>query len=150
MSLQGFMDAIGEQGRQDRSKYHLTLGELIARLEAIAVSKPDMAVELDFQPWGLSNPDSYRGYYSDLAFEPTEKLLTVKKFLEVCKGALNKTFEGWKGGDFKMTADTPLWVAFTGSVACNINRLVNYDDPNQPGDIRADIAIMGIQDMGAK
>lgn len=33
------------------------------------------------------------------------------QFLEMLKEAVGKTYEGYKGGDFEMTEDTPMWVA---------------------------------------
>ena len=35
-------------------------------------------------------------------------------FLEMLIDAIGKTYEGWKGGDYKMKRDTPLWVAHSG------------------------------------
>lgn len=60
---------------------------------------------------GLGKLDSYRGYYSDLAFEPTEDKRKVEELLEVCQAAMGQVFTGYKGGDFVMGALTPLWIA---------------------------------------
>ena len=60
---------------------------------------------------------SYRGYYSDLAFEPDGEEITVGEFLKVCENALDTTYEGYKGGDFLMGSNTPLWISSYGEVS---------------------------------
>jgi hypothetical protein len=81
-------------------------------------------------PTGLS---SYRGYYAQLAinysfngygnmvgyhkqdgstFEP--KPPTLSEFLAMLKEADGKEYIGWKGGEFVMRKNTPLWVANDG------------------------------------
>ena len=107
MDIQALVDSMSECSRRDRSQYHLTLGGLIKKLEA---ADPDLFVKCsDGQiPGELS---SYRGYYSDLAFEPTDEATTVGVLLSGCKKALDATFGGYKGGDFVMGADTPLWIS---------------------------------------
>lgn len=111
--LQVMADAIGAEGKRTRAKYQLTLGKLIKSLES---SNQRATVECTN---GISPgaPHSYRGYYSDLAFElndPTVVNLKVKDFLAVCRKVLDTTLEGYKGGDFVMDADTPLWLSAWG------------------------------------
>jgi hypothetical protein len=71
----------------------MTLNELIRYLEK---EDPKKVVAI-----GFNNPHSYRGYYEDLAFEPA-KNITVGEMLDCAKGALGKTYEGYKGGEYKM------------------------------------------------
>ena len=52
-------------------------------------------------PKGFNSPHSYRGDYSELAFEPAENV-TVGKMLQCAREALGTTYKGYKGGDFKM------------------------------------------------
>lgn len=111
----------------------ITLGELLEALEGIPTEygsdKKPVSVEFDFgtaYPTGLS---SWRGSYSELAinydlagyddfgrkdvmFNHTD-LKDLKGWL---KEALGKTYTGWKGGDFTMDKDTPVWVANDGNV----------------------------------
>lgn len=92
-----------------RAMMHVTLGKLIEKLE-----KLDGALRVvcsDRQDQGPGCAMSYRGYYSDLSFQPTTEPVTVDKFLVECNRSLGKVMEGYKGGDFRMGADTPLWVA---------------------------------------
>lgn len=87
----------------------LTLGELI---DLLTVLPSDHMIS------PLTNPHSYRGYYSDLAFEPPfdeEEVMTVEEALQVCDHCLLNTFTGWKGGDFRFDRDTRLWVSTPGS-----------------------------------
>ena len=107
MNIQDLCDAISEGGRIARGDYHMTLGGLMKLLEAAA---PDLAVVTDqYGPPG--HADSYRGYYSDLAFEPSGKEKTTEEFFGECRLCLDNEFEGYKGGTFKMDHSTPLWIA---------------------------------------
>lgn len=73
----------------------MTLGELIKALEGM---KPDTVVKYGFNG---KTAHSYRGDYSDLAFE-RDDYATVKSMLEGAKAALGKTFSGYKGGVYEM------------------------------------------------
>lgn len=84
----------------------MTLSDLIARLE-------NTDPTLTLRP-GFTNPHSYRGYYEELAVEPTESC-TVADLLQEMRGALGTTYQGWKGGDFTMDESTTVYVAHEGS-----------------------------------
>ena len=58
-------------------------------------------------PKGLGNPHSWRGAYVELAFEVVENT-TVGEMLDCAKECIGKTFEGWKGGEFKMHETTEI------------------------------------------
>ncbi len=64
---------------------------------------------------GFNNPHSYRGYYEDLAFEPAGWKMTVCDLIAICRSAMGKTFEGYKGGEYEMDETTPVWIAEYGS-----------------------------------
>lgn len=83
----------------------LTLGQLIAALGALPPHQP-----LEF---GLGVPDSYRGYYEDVAFEPADAQ-TASEALAVAKTALGQEFQGYKGGRYLMTGDADVWIASYG------------------------------------
>lgn len=110
--IQKTLDIMSASSRQTRGDYHLTLGGLILILER---SAQDIFVEYDngTMPGSAS---SYRGYYSDLSFEPCNTPITVQMFLVVAKNVLGQTLEGYKGGDFKMDEKTPLWAAEWGDL----------------------------------
>lgn len=110
IDMQKFVDALMAAGRQQRSLYHLTLGEAIKRLTEIDPSMP-FVVDGEGSPGPV---DSYRGYYSDLAFRPSGDLATVGAALANLQAASGATFEGYKGGDFVMKDHTPLWVSSWG------------------------------------
>lgn len=99
------MDSIqqaSEKARKLRSENHLTLGRLISYLE---FSEPNLAVA------NLHNPHSYRGYYTDLAFEWGPGYTFAKYLLHNCKHLLGQHFEGYRGGSYRMEMQTPLWIA---------------------------------------
>jgi hypothetical protein len=112
MDMQGYIDALSDGWKKDRSKYHLTLGALHAALQE---ANPDALVLLDGGETSPDEPHSYRGYYSDLAFERVQPLRKVSQLLVEVADALGATFEGYKGGDFTMDSETPLWVSSYGS-----------------------------------
>ena len=83
----------------------MMLGELIKALEA----EPDQGKVL---PLGFGDPDSYRGYH-DLMFVPKADV-TVGHMLADVRSALGTTYQGWKGGDYKMSEHTDCWLAYCG------------------------------------
>ena len=100
--MQTIVDGMAKAAKDERSKTQMTLGALIARLEAMPES---------LQVQGLTDPHSYRGYYSDLAFETCNTTTSVGVLLKQCRGAMGKEYQGYKGGEFMMGESTPVWVA---------------------------------------
>lgn len=109
----------------------LTLGELILKLEAIQAKnvrenkEQHATVSFDFGTAIPTELDSWRGSYNELALG--YKLtgydsqnghmdeITLPHLIDELTSAIGKTFEGWKGGDFKMSKNTPVWVANRGN-----------------------------------
>ena len=85
----------------------MDLGELIKALEA----EPDQGKVL---PLGLGHPDSYRGFYEQLEFNPVADV-TVGQVLADARSAVAATFQGWKGGEYVMGESTPCWLAYRGT-----------------------------------
>lgn len=103
--LQALMDGMSAQWQRERAETQLTLGGLIAALEAMP---------FDAQVANLDDEHSYRGYYRDLAFERLDGTRPAGELLADCRAAMGQVFEGYKGGEFVMGAKTPLWVASYG------------------------------------
>ncbi len=96
----------------------MNLGELIKILES---QNPDTVLSE-----GFHKPHSYRGYYDELAFEPTT-LVSIREMLVSCKEALGTTYEGWKGGMFTMTEYTDVYLAIEGQTGDELSgRLFRY------------------------
>jgi hypothetical protein len=97
----------------------LNLGQLIALLEAWP--DPTDACRFGFGMLAPCGIDSYRGYYNHLALdfeEPkTYPAPTVADVLKIVKAAVGKTYQGYKGGDFTMDLETPVWVAHWGETS---------------------------------
>lgn len=91
---------------------YLDLGGIIAALEA---EDPRRVL-----PLGFDNPHSYRGYYDQLAFEPAANI-SIRAMLAAARSAVGATYEGWKGGDYTMTANTDCWLANEGD--CSDDRI---------------------------
>lgn len=112
MDIQAMVDSLGIAMRDTRVNYHLTLGKLI---DGLREAPSDMSVRFDFPDTAPGLADSYRGYYEDLAFEPVTEPRTVEQVLSQAMLAVGNTFTGYKGGDFLMKEDTPLWVSSYGA-----------------------------------
>lgn len=61
-------------------------------------------------PHGFGAPHSFRGNYCDLAFEPVRDA-RIRDMLAFATSAMESTFEGYKGGEHKMTGHTECWIA---------------------------------------
>ena len=81
------------------------LGHIIDRLREVHPAKVCRI--------GFRNPHSYRGNYSDLAFEPAESI-TVAEMLKAAESADGATYTGWKGGEFEMDETTRCWISERG------------------------------------
>jgi len=73
-------------------------------IEALEKEDPEKVVAL-----GFDNPHSDRGSYENLAFTPAENV-TVDSMLKCARDAVGATYEGWKGGDFKMDEETDVYL----------------------------------------
>ena len=111
MSIQLEINALSEQWRKERSQTQMTLGKLIDQLSSMR--------DKDYIQ-GFGSPHSYRGYYSDLAFEPSDNEISVFSALEICKSAMGEVFEGYKGCEFQMGRNTPIWMANYGRTGMKI------------------------------
>lgn len=58
---------------------------------------------------------SYRGYYDHLAIQPTGDIDTAGKLLAECNRADGRVYEGYKGGDYRMGLETPVWFSEWGT-----------------------------------
>ncbi len=109
--MQKIFDMMSDASRRTRSEYHLTLKDAISY---IAVLPDDMPVVFDWREVVPSGVDSYRGYYADLAIDYDAGTATAEYVLKMLKSALGKPFTGYKGGDYEMGEDTPLWASIYG------------------------------------
>lgn len=106
MNIQSLMDGLSSQWQKERAASQMTLGTLIDALAEMPAEK-----ELE----GFNEPHSYRGYYSDLAFERTQEKITAGQAHKMARDCMGEIFEGYKGGDFQMGRNTPVWIASYGS-----------------------------------
>lgn len=107
--LQKMINKHLERQQELRSEEMFTLGKFINELEKY---NKDFSVYI--KPFHLTPTHfmSYRGYYADLALGYTlDDKMTVGELLQQAKECINKTFIGYKGGEFVMTENTPLWIS---------------------------------------
>lgn len=106
--FQALVSGLSQQWQAERGETQMTLGELIEALE-----------DLPNDAWvvGFGSPHSYRGYYQDLSFEPTDTGRPVVDLLNKCRGCMGRTFTGYKGGEFMMGETTPVWISPWGSTS---------------------------------
>lgn len=117
--MQGLVDSINNMTQDVRADYHLLLGQLDQKLQTFKKNgHGDKLVVIDSLEGVGKDKNvypgeemSYRGYYCDLAFEPSDKPKTVEEFATQVGNALGRTYEGYKGGDFRMEDKTPLWIS---------------------------------------
>ena len=95
-------DGLSANWQKERAESQMTLGKLIDRLTELPT---DTVIK------GFGDPHSYRGYYSDLAFSLSENDMTTSYAIEMCQKCMGEVFEGYKGGDFQMGRNTPVWIA---------------------------------------
>ena len=149
MNLQTFLDNAVAKARQEEvaNSPQLLIGELILKLEQVKNKKLPLFIDLmDKRPMGIN---SWRGSYCELAIE-TESLgcyntdiveyeskefdyktykhksigkenPTVEEWIGVLKEAIGKTFTGYKGGNYLMSKNTPVWLAEYGNSSFKID-----------------------------
>jgi hypothetical protein len=148
MDFQTIFDNALAKQRADELKNspQLLLGELILKLEAVKNKHLPLFIDLmDKKPMGIA---SWRGSYCELAIR-TESLgsyqtneverefdddtkyykhkeigkenPTVEEWIEILKEAIGKTFTGYKGGDYTMSKNTPVWLAEYGCSSFKID-----------------------------
>lgn len=149
MDIQTILDnAMAAQRAEElKSSPQLLLGELILKLEAVADKNKPLFIDImDKRPMGVG---SWRGSYYELAIrtesfgayntDVVEKELpdigmtlygrkeigkkepTVSEWIEVLKESVGNTFTGYKGGDYLMSKNTPVWLAEYGESGFKIN-----------------------------
>lgn len=115
----------------------LTLSQLIRALETANDSGKELYVCFDFGSAIPTDLDSSRGDYSHLAlgYELTgydsrngrTDNAMAKELINYLKNSIRSTFEGWKGGFYTATKDTPVWVDNPGNWSNTaITGVVNY------------------------
>ena len=130
MDLQKYLESATKKMREARfaDSPQLTLGELLVLLKDTPTEwgdkKEPVTIGFDFgtaYPIGFS---SWRGSYAEVAinyalsgydgeqFAHTD----LKDFVKMLEETIGETFTGWKGGEYTMTSDTPVWVANDGDV----------------------------------
>ena len=130
----------GMRAESFKNSDQLTLGELLLKLKAIPDNDDgDKGISFDFGSAVPTTFDSWRGSYDELALGykltsydapdgnsgeyPPVKL---KDFIKEAEATLGKTLTGWKGGDFTMTKNTPVWVDNPGNA--NNTAIVDVTD----------------------
>lgn len=114
-----------------REKYNspqLTLGQLISEIEKCGIvtdSGKDKFICYDFGSAIPTELDSWRGVYDHLALgymltghdntQAKYQHISAKEILAHLKNAIGKTYTGWKGGDYVMDINTPVWVSNSGN-----------------------------------
>lgn len=136
--MQQPIDTIVRDSREKRmlTSPQRTLGQMIALLEAMPRTSTDhRGTEWPKRVWfdfGRTYPvdlTSWRGSYAELALtfdysggiisrpggpRTASEYPTADQLLEKLKAAVGATFQGYKGGGFIMSEDTPVWVAQRG------------------------------------
>ena len=125
-----YIQSIVKQTRERKfnDSPQLSLGEFIAELEKCDLEyneKESKGICFDFGSAVPTSLDSWRGSYSELAlgyklsgYDNTQEHFADKTSTELLshlKETIGKEFTGWKGGEFTMNENTPVWVANSGN-----------------------------------
>jgi len=100
------------------SKDQITLGRFIKQVKKL---KKDEEIFINIGGIYPTGIESYRGYYDELALTFTSdefskhRIKTAGELLKLLESAIGKTFTGYKGGDFVMNENTPVWLANYGN-----------------------------------
>lgn len=104
----------------------MTPGEIIDALEKLP---QDSNVQFDFCSFVPTSFISYRSFYDCLALGYQERWekITVAEMLEMCKSSVGETYEGYKGGHYRMDRRTPVYVANYGhSTGTTIRKIKDF------------------------
>lgn len=112
--IQEMFALMNKQMQRERAESQMTLGKLINVLEAMP--KDSMVAN-------LCDPRSYRGYYTDLAFDHEKGKRPAVELLKECKETVGKVLSGYKGGDYVMDESTPIWIACYGECGVKLMAL---------------------------
>ena len=100
-----------------RASDQLSLGDIIEACEkALAEREEGKSVPYvcyDFADTFPTDIDSWRGSYAELAlnYRSEGEEMKLPDFIAMLKKADGGTFHGYKGGEFTMSLNTPVWVA---------------------------------------
>ncbi len=136
MFLKGVQQHIDEERKKRFAESNqLSLGQIIEKLEVLAEKSKEqeeerdepMQVDYDFGTCIPTKLASWRGNYSELALgymlsgydndKDHFAKTTVHELLAEMKSAMGKVFDGWKGGEFMMGENTPVWVDNQGNAS---------------------------------
>lgn len=103
------MDGMHAAAKVTGAAETFTLGRLIDALKSLP---PDTHVCFDFCGTTPGKLISWRGVYSQLALPPGDGSggKPVAELIADCEKAVGGTFEGYKGGDYVMDRETPVYV----------------------------------------
>ena len=111
----------------------LMLIELILGLESIQDKSKDVCFDVAPHIPRLFN--SWRGAYEELALGYANEPINVELFLYRARKANGQTYMGYKGGEYTMGRNTPIWVA-------------NYGDSESWDDKRR--GLVGVEEHGGE
>jgi len=126
--MEDFIKEIHERVKAKRDETfsksgQMSLGNMINKMQEIVdkheATKEEANVYFDFCRTYPTKIDSWRGIYAELALnwrqypdyaQQTDTPLKAKGFLELLKCANGTEYTGYKGGTFRMSLSTPVWV----------------------------------------
>lgn len=109
-----FLTKVWQQGRMDKMP---TIGSVLEDLKKNAEAHGDNLKVTMVDGTPIGDFHSYRGYYEDLACGAQTEVLSLKEFIAKLEACIDKTFTGYKGGEFLMSSSTPFWISDYGDAS---------------------------------
>jgi hypothetical protein len=126
-TLQAYLDGLSAGAKAERSDdRYLNLGDLIDKLRVCPLN---YLINIDNCD-GVGDISSYRGYYEDCAIEPSIEVGNVGSAIAKLEAVLNTELTGYKGGEYLMKENTPLWISPYGENAHDRVKGININDDN--------------------
>lgn len=118
MGLQEQVNALiaAERGKTFSAGLQWNLGQMIDACTAFGPDRDSTEVVFDFCGAAPAGIDSWRGSYAELALSyGFDRFAHLGGFVQLLRSADGATFEGYKGGEYRMSRATPVWVANWGN-----------------------------------
>ncbi len=150
MDFQTLVNAMSDASSSERANYHLTYGDLIKVLKAapkeavfderikgigsyrgyyvdIALFTEDSGYSIEDQEYFGGYGDDYRKWEEEHVSGADSLPTNANELGALLESLIGNDFSGWKGGNYKITEDKPLWLEET-QRDCTETAIIGIDE----------------------